>query len=87
MHCVTTIDDGPTTPFKKTQAIDRKMQYKWREDLLPEEKRARLQEKTDQFLGKVSSAQCTETPMSLLPIVLQEPRWPEGHDTFAQPEP
>jgi hypothetical protein len=27
------------------------MQYEWREDLLPEEKRARLQEKTDQFLG------------------------------------
>jgi hypothetical protein len=63
------------------------MQYKWREDLLLEEKRARLQEKMDQFLGKVSSAQCAETPMSLLPIVLQEPHWPEGPDPFAQPEP
>jgi hypothetical protein len=51
MHCVTPIDDGPTTPSKKTQAIDQKMQYEWREDLLPEEKRARLQEKMDQFLA------------------------------------
>jgi hypothetical protein len=38
MRCVTMIDDGPTTLSKKTRAIDRKMQYEWREDLLPEEK-------------------------------------------------
>jgi hypothetical protein len=87
MRCVTLIDNGPTTPSKKTRAIDQKMQYEWREDLLPEEKRACLQEKTDQLLGKVLSVQCTETPMSLPPIVLQELRWPEEPDPFAQPEP
>jgi hypothetical protein len=80
------MDQQATLPTK-TRAIDRKMQYEWHEDLLPEEKRDRLQEKTDQFLGKVSSSQCAETPMSLPPIVLQEPRWPEGPDPFAQPEP
>jgi hypothetical protein len=36
--CITPIDDKTTDKPSWTQAIDKKMQYKWREDLLPEEK-------------------------------------------------
>jgi hypothetical protein len=52
------------------------MQYKWREDLLLEEKQAWIQEKTDHLLGKLASALNVptavpvENPMILPPHIL-----------------
>jgi hypothetical protein len=84
-HGVTQIDET-TTDKPRTREIDKKMQYKWREDLLPEEKRARLQEKTDCLLGKTnvaldaSAVVPAENSVILPPHVLQEPRRPAGSD-------
>jgi hypothetical protein len=55
------------------------MQYKWWEDLLPEEKRAWIQEKTNRLLGKTnvapdaSAVVPAENSVILPPRVLQEP--------------
>jgi hypothetical protein len=69
------------------------MQYEWREDLLLEEKRARLQEKTDRLLGKTnvaldaSAVVPAENSVILPPHVLQEPRRPAGSDPYKTHEP
>jgi hypothetical protein len=91
-HGVTQIDET-TTDKPRTRAIDKKMQYEWREDLLPEEKRARLQEKTDRLLGKTnvaldaSAVVPAENSVILPPHVLQEPRRPAGSDPYETHEP
>jgi hypothetical protein len=75
---VTPIDET-TTNKPRTRAINKKMQYKWWEDLLPEEKRAWIQEKTNRLLGKTnvapdaSAVVPAENSVILPPRVLQEP--------------
>ena len=93
-RCVSPTHDDETNIKQRHQskrAIDSKMQHEWREDLLPEERRADLQQRTDRFLGKPNSpsnhtnlsSDATTEKLSQLPPAIETPSArPAGEDPF-----